>query len=567
MSVMDTLQAPAQDRSPASFRLVRYFTLTSLAAFLIVALALYWLERRERDTFTGTQREHSVFVSRLQADHARQQAAQARRDLVLMHEAEHVNLTRLLANALWDTHFAPFVTRAERVPIEHCRKLAMPQPLGGGAGSEAARTCFTEARRALLAIPEMVALDRKVSETMRKTSVFKVKVFDVRGLTVYSSDPAAIGEDKQANEGWWIAADGRPASELTHRDKFSAFEGVVENRDLISSYVPVFARDGATVIAVFEIYSDVTPFLARIREASEHVARVAASNEAQLAALDAGSEVKFRRSSYELYAAVATILALLYCALLFFVRRAQGLIDAEARERERSIRREERWHREKMSVLATMAATVGHEIGNPLATITAVAEDIAARRAQGACTQCRADLLLEQARRIAAKTRQMEDFAAARGEVVELVDVNDAVKAVCDFLSFDRRFSATALEFRPAPRLPARNVVADHLTEAVMNLLQACVDDEEGAIAPRRIVVETGSTGEDVLIRIRCEPDGAASGGAFAGARVESTRRRVESMGARLTLAPDACEIALPSAKVVQRVAANVGDAAVTAHP
>jgi hypothetical protein len=149
-------------------------------------------------------------------------------------------------------------------------------------------------------------------------------------------------------------------------------------------------------------------------------------------------------------------------------------------------------------------------------------------------------------------TRQIADFAAVRNESPVPVDVNQMVTAICDFLSFDHRFSTIHIEFQPGDRLPARVVIPDHLNEALMNLLQACAEGRSAQHAlPRRILVETKARGEDVLICIGCEStaiDGAfALADAFPDSRFESARRRVASMGGRLSLTGTTIEMALPS--------------------
>src|SRR3546814_12987462 len=55
------------------------------------------------------------------------------------------------------------------------------------------------------------------------------------------------------------------SSDQTHRDTFSAFEQTVEDRDVLSSYVPITSGSGH-VEGVFEVYYDVTDLLTAIRQ-------------------------------------------------------------------------------------------------------------------------------------------------------------------------------------------------------------------------------------------------------------------------------------------------------------
>src|SRR3546814_7855366 len=73
-----------------------------------------------------------------------------------------------------------------------------------------------------------LAIRESLQMRLRDLSILKIKIYDLNGLTVYSSDPGQIGEDKSGNNGFLAARTGHRASELTHRDTFSAFEQTVE---------------------------------------------------------------------------------------------------------------------------------------------------------------------------------------------------------------------------------------------------------------------------------------------------------------------------------------------------
>src|SRR5574341_431240 len=134
----------------AMFRLVRYFSITSLVAFVIVSVLLGLFFR-----------QNSVS------------------DLIALGDSKNVALTQTFANSLWP-QFAPFVAEADPV------------------------------------------------------------------------DPDGL------------------ATELTHRDTFSAFDREIVDRDLISSYVPIYGSEGQ-VEGVMEVYDDVTPLLDRIAQTQRTV--------------------------------------------------------------------------------------------------------------------------------------------------------------------------------------------------------------------------------------------------------------------------------------------------------
>ncbi len=229
------------------FRLLRYFSIASLIAIVAATVTL------------------ALVYERL-----------AVRDLVEQEQQHHVVLTRMAANILWP-QFAPLVGRPGAA---HHDTPGAPAELG--------------------------KLHRAVAQKLAGTRVLKIKVYDLAGRTVFSTETAQIGEDKSGNAGFAAARDGRPASELTHRNQFSAFEQTVENVDVLSSYVPIYGDGSKRIDAVFEIYSDISALLGRIRDT---------------------------RQTIVLW--VSAVLLALYGALFFIVKHADGVIKRQAaRERE-----------------------------------------------------------------------------------------------------------------------------------------------------------------------------------------------------------------------------------------
>ncbi len=105
--------------------------------------------------------------------------------------------------------------------------------------------------------PETEALRERLKSIVAGKSILKIKVYSIDGVTVFSSEASQIGGT--SSSGVDIAAVvGRRGhfSKLEHRSKFVGFDSVLLDCYVVSSYVPVSI--GETVVAVLEIYSDVT---------------------------------------------------------------------------------------------------------------------------------------------------------------------------------------------------------------------------------------------------------------------------------------------------------------------
>jgi signal transduction histidine kinase/CheY-like chemotaxis protein len=139
------------------------------------------------------------------------------------------------------------------------------------------------------------------AKLMKDSDVVKIKVYNLRGMTVFSTDALQIGENKSDNQGFRSAVRGTVASALTHRGEFDAFEGKRNDIDVISSYVPI--RDGSQVVGVFEVYQDVTPMLRLVK-----------------------------RSFWQIVAMLVAVLALLYLMQYWVVRRMDRHLQARSRE-------------------------------------------------------------------------------------------------------------------------------------------------------------------------------------------------------------------------------------------
>lgn len=157
--------------------------------------------------------------------------------------------------------------------------------------------------------------------------------------------------------------------------------------------------------------------------------------------------------------------------------------DLHEHESQLELGRRQQFHKEKMAAVGSLAAAVAHEINNPLSAIIGVAEAIQAESRVHQCS-CQPGLILDQARRVMAITRQIGAFAVPQSPDPELLDINGLLRNTCNFVAYDRRFRNLLMDIELDNDVPAIFGVADHLTQVAMNLLINAGDALQGRHDP-----------------------------------------------------------------------------------
>ena len=241
--------ASTEDQPAGGFRLLRYFSIASLVAIVLALIGLGFFFRQT-----------------------------AIKQLFKVGEDNNVSLSRAFANTL-----SPYYI-----------------PLIDAAGKSSAEQLKTN--------PEVAAVHKAVTDSVRQTNVVKVKIYDLKGRTIYSSELPQIGEDMSADPGFSAARAGGVKTALHVNESLDAFGQALSHRDLLASHVPVRGSKSSAPEAVFELYSDVTPFFEDLRLTQRNI-RIG----------------------------TGAVLILLYGTLFFIVKRADDVIKRQGAQREQDV--------------------------------------------------------------------------------------------------------------------------------------------------------------------------------------------------------------------------------------
>lgn len=198
-------------------------------------------------------------------------------EFVALSESKNVALVQVFSNTVWP-QVAPFVAA-----------------VSGLSGND------------VRLHPEAARLHQAILAYLNGLSILRVRIYAPNGVIVFSTDAAQIGAERGTDAGFLAARAGSVSSELVGRGEIYTVEEAIDDRTVLTSYVPI-RRGGAVtpVEGVVQLYYDVAPALRTIE-----------------------------RGQRRLVLGVAGVLSILSAALFLVVTAAGRLLGHQHRELQR----------------------------------------------------------------------------------------------------------------------------------------------------------------------------------------------------------------------------------------
>ncbi len=132
-------------------------------------------------------------------------------------------------------------------------------------------------------------------------------------------------------------------------------------------------------------------------------------------------------------------------------------------------------HTQKMESIGTLAAGVAHEVGNPLASISALVQVIQRSTTDNFAKE-KLDLVKSQVTRISKIIRDLVDFSRPSNYELQLTDVNKNLEEAIEIIKVGAKAKNITFKKDFYKNLPLLPLVADQIQQVFVNILLNAVD-------------------------------------------------------------------------------------------
>ncbi len=132
-------------------------------------------------------------------------------------------------------------------------------------------------------------------------------------------------------------------------------------------------------------------------------------------------------------------------------------------------------HSQKMESIGTLAAGIAHEVGNPLASISAIVQ-VVQRTTEDSFVKEKIDLIKSQVTRISKIIRDLVDFSRPSNYELRLTDINQNISEAVNITRVGAKAKDVNFEFKKNENIPLLPLVADQIEQVFINILLNAVD-------------------------------------------------------------------------------------------
>jgi len=132
-------------------------------------------------------------------------------------------------------------------------------------------------------------------------------------------------------------------------------------------------------------------------------------------------------------------------------------------------------HTQKMESIGTLAAGVAHEVGNPLASISALVQ-VVQRSTDDLFVKEKLELVKNQVTRISKIIRDLVDFSRPSNYELRLTDINQNVSEAVEIIKVGTKAKNINFKVSLNERVPFLPLVADQVQQVFVNILLNAVD-------------------------------------------------------------------------------------------
>lgn len=132
-------------------------------------------------------------------------------------------------------------------------------------------------------------------------------------------------------------------------------------------------------------------------------------------------------------------------------------------------------HTQKMESIGTLAAGIAHEVGNPLASISALVQ-VAQRSSKDPFVNEKLGLVKSQVTRISKIIRDLVDFSRPSNYELELTDINKVIQESIEITKVGTKAKDITFETNLSDSIPMLPLIADQIQQVFLNILLNAVD-------------------------------------------------------------------------------------------